>query len=108
MIPFIPFFLIQLWISFHTPIDTPRRVMVITPIENRSVLESVRAEHKVKTGFVCYSNMDIQCIDDICQDTTKHLYWSININDDYSKVNSMTPLKAGDSVKLEYASLKEK
>lgn len=108
MIPFIPFFLIQLWMSFHTPIESPRRVIVVTPIYASSVLESVRAEHKVKTGFVCFSDMDIQCIDNVCQDTTKHLYWSINLNGDYSKVNSMTPLKEGDLVKLEYASLKEK
>ena len=107
MIPFIPFFLIQLWVSFHTPIDT-RVKYVIAPIQGYTVLDSVRASHKVKIGFVCFSDMDIQCIDNVCTDTTKHLYWSINLNGDYSKVNSMTPLKAEDLVKLEYASLKEK
>lgn len=107
MIPFIPYFLIQMWIAFHSPIET-RRVIAVIPIESKTVLESLEVDHKVKTGFVCFSENDIDCIDNVCTDTSKHLYWSINLNDDYSRVNSMTNLKAYDSLKLEYASLKER
>ena len=105
--PWLPFLIVQLWIAFHTPVETSVR-HEINPSSGITVLEAVRMEHQVKTGFVCFSENDIQCVDKLCQDPKRNLYWSINLNGDYSKVNSMTPLKQEDSLTLEYASLKEK
>lgn len=101
----IPIVLIQLWIAMHSPMQ-PRIVWTIEPIANQSVLVSASAKHRITEGFICFSDHDIKCVDDICDDGKLH--WSIRLNGEYATVNSQTVLKESDKLRLEYSNLKER
>ena len=85
---------------------SPIQVVSVHNNVRSTVLESVKAHHKVTTGFVCCSIKDIKCIDGVCDDGKKH--WTIEVNGDYTHYNSMSEVFPSDKVVLKYASLREK
>lgn len=78
------------------------------PHGTQTVLEALRVNHKVETAYVCSSNDDINCIDDLCSDVVHRKYWTIEVNGKYETVNSRSLLKPQDKLVLKYASLREK
>ena len=84
----------------------PISVIQVDALKGKTVLESVRASHDVKTGFVCLSEKDIECVDYVCNDGKK--YWTIEVNGDYANFNSESVLKDSDQLVLKYASSRER
>lgn len=72
---------------------------------NDSVLSSIRQFHNVKTGFVCKSESDIVCIDELCNDDNH--FWTIEVNGDYAHYEARSVLKKGDKLKLSYGLSKD-
>lgn len=83
-------------------------VIEVNPTREASVLEAIQASHQVKTAFVCRSDNDIECIDSLCNDRSRHTYWTISINGDYLHSNSESRVSPDDKLILRYASLEER
>ena len=94
-----PLFHIFLWI--HMAISPIHTVM---PVGYGSVLDVLKENHTVTTGFVCNSPLDIVCIDSLCNDD-KHV-WTIEVNDDYTNYNSTSKIMETDRVELIYGKRK--
>ena len=92
----------------HMPMGTPTRTLEFNVMNPNTVLEEVSKNHVVKTGWVCASPLDIDCIDFVCTDDKHHKAWLISVNGDYETVNSQTQLKRSDRLVLQYASLRER
>jgi len=92
----------------HLPLGFPTKTLEFNVVSSNTVLEEVSREHVVKTGWVCASPLDIDCIDYVCTDDKKGKAWVISVNGDYETVNSQTRLKPSDRLVLQYASLKER
>lgn len=73
--------------------------IVMAPMQPRTVVDVMRQEHNVTQGFVCFSEADVRCIDDICGDEDS--YWWITVNGN-SDVNALTPVKPSDKVEWFY------
>ena len=69
------------------------------PSHTMTVLDHLQAHHKVKLGWVCYSNKDILCIDDVCGDESGYWKLSVNGNED---VNAYSTVRPDDIVRWEY------
>jgi len=100
--PLLPF---VLWMLMHIPISQPLEVVEFKPDHYGTILSNLPS---VKTGFVCVSDKDIMCLEDICNDKVAHTYWTIKVDGDYLGVNSRTVVGPQNSVRLEYSSLREK
>jgi len=98
--PLVP---IVLWLMMHMPISQPLEVVEFNPTHYGTILSNLPG---AKTGFVCVSDKDIMCLEDICNDKVAHTYWTIKVDGDYN-VNSRTVVGPREKVKLEYAELKE-
>jgi len=96
--PFIQFIL---WL--HLAVN-PMQTIQVNTANQATVLEAVSASHKVKTGFVCSSYNDIQCVDGLCNKDGK--YWTIELNGNYESVNSRSKVYPSDKLVLKYASSK--
>lgn len=83
------------------------KVIQVNSVNQATVLEAISVAHKVETGFVCTSPMDIKCIDGICNKPSEHKYWTIEVNGDYQSVNSQSVVRPSDKVVLKYASSRE-
>lgn len=73
-----------------------------------TVLEALKATHEVKTGFVCTSANDIQCIDGVCNRPSEHKYWTIEVNGNYQDFNSQSLVNPKDKVVLKFSSMENK
>lgn len=103
MIPiFHPIIHLILWLHMMM---NPIKVMDV-PHGESTILEALRANHEVKTAFICQSPNDIDCIDSLCSHPPK--YWTIEVNGKYETVNSMSQLKPNDKLVLKYGVLNEK
>ena len=100
MIPFLVSPMVQLIIWVHLVLN-PMRVIEVNTAGQVSVLEATSLSHKVTTGFVCLSDKDIVCVDDICNKDGR--FWTIEVNGDYQSVNSQTVVGPQDKVVLKYS-----
>ena len=89
-------FHLVLW--FHLALS-PLSVLSCPPMG--TVLQSAQASHRITQGFVCLSENDIKCVDDVCNDE-KHV-WTIEVNGNYTDYNSMSKVLPSDKVVLKYA-----
>ena len=80
------------------------QIVQVNTSNQSTILEALSARHHVETGFVCSSDKDIRCVDGVCNNPSKHLYWTIEVNGDYKSVNSKTVIEPSDEVILKYAS----
>ena len=101
MIPFLLNPVIQFIILIHLALN-PMRIIEVNTANQASILEATSLGHKVTTGFVCASDKDIVCVDDICNRDGK--FWTIEVNGNYQSVNSQTLVGPQDKVVLKYAS----
>lgn len=66
-----------------------------------SVNQALSAVYSVEHGFICFSEKDIRCINDVCG----HLpdsYWSIKVNGNEQNYSSQSHLTEGDVLELTY------
>jgi len=86
----------------------PMQVIQVNTANQATVLEALSLRHSVKTGFVCASPLDIECVDGVCNNPRRGSYWTIEVNDGYQDANSQTVVGPEDKVVLKYAFLRGK
>lgn len=65
-----------------------------------TVGEYIESNYDITHGFVCYSDMDILCVNKICGDN-EH-YWAIILNGNEQNTSLNSVLSAGDVLELVY------
>lgn len=63
----------------------------------------LKKNHSVIQGFVCISNQDVLCIDDLCGYPGKS-YWSLTVNGDYVDYNANSNILPTDKIDWVYVS----
>lgn len=78
--------------------DLPRGEMK-SPI-SVSVDAYLESKYRIKRGFVCQSDRDILCINDICGD--ENHYWAIVLNNNEQNTSLNSMIKQGDVLEMVY------
>ena len=78
------------------------QVIQVNTSNQTTVLQAISENHNVKTGFVCTSSNDIECVDGLCNNRQDNLWWTIQINGDYEHSNSNSIINPDDKVVLKY------
>lgn len=63
-----------------------------------TVNQSLKSIYKVTNGVVCCRNTDIRCINDVCFNPSKNIFWTIGINGNYQNSSASSILNDGDHV----------
>ena len=84
----------------------PVKFIEVNSASHATVLQVISEKHQIKTGFVCISDDDIVCVDGVCNRDGR--YWTIEVNGDFSHVNSLTLVEPTDRIVLKYASSTKK
>lgn len=68
-----------------------------------NVNQAVSSIHRVVNGVVCCRKTDIRCIDNLCFNPSKDIFWTISINGDTLHSSATSILKDGDNLVLTYS-----
>ena len=94
--------IIHFIILIHMALN-PIKIIEINTANEATILDAVSQHHRVVTAPVCVSEKGIECVDGLCNNKTRDLWWTIEVNGRYEDINSQTMVKPADRVVLKYS-----